>query len=229
MSKAGEVSERRLRKVHGVLLTNADPEGIPDEVAEWVIQHPVEAGQQFALWLKNRCRLIVGEPKILRFQPSVTFSPSGFLSEGWTIWKGPKDGNGLEGGEDCDRREDNLSEIDFSQALFETCLEEGETTITGEEKLMRMKASGHLRLGGRTFLSLWQDYQANKGNSILEWLYQNGQITYMDFFGLVLRSPLGDRYVLYLCRYDDSQWYWHQSWLGRGCGARNRSVSLASD
>jgi len=56
-------------------------------------------------------------------------------------------------------------------------------------------------------ICLWQDYQQNKAESVLEKLYQQKGITYIDFFGDILRGPDGDRYVLYLCRHDDGSWH----------------------
>mgnify|MGYP001565318935 FL=1 len=116
------------------------------------------------------------------------------------MWRGPKTRNGLEGDEDRDQREDALIEVDFNKVLFEIYLKEGETVIEGEEKPLRLIESGKIRLGGRTFLELWLDYQVNKENSILEGLYWTQKITYLDFFGLILRNPHGRRYVLSLSR-----------------------------
>ena len=44
-----------------------------------------------------------------RTQP---FNPSTFIREGWSIWKGPIDGNGLKGEEAQDERSLALSEVD---------------------------------------------------------------------------------------------------------------------
>lgn len=53
-----------------------------------------------------------------------SFSPTEFIGQGWTVWKGSADGNGLEGDEDRDVREDSLSVIDWEQVLLEDHLQE---------------------------------------------------------------------------------------------------------
>ena len=157
-----------------------------------------------------------------------SFKPAEFIGKGWTVWKGPIDGDGLSGEEDVDKRSLSLSEIKLASLFFETCLKEGEKPIKGEEKLRRLKERPDLiRLGGNVFLGLWFDYQANKKNSAMEWLFQNRKITYLDFFGLILRYPDGDRRVLYLYR-DGGGWSWHCSWLGNAWAAGDLSVVCAS-
>ena len=98
--------------------------------------------------------------------------------------------------------------------------------ITGEEKLRRLKERPEfIRCGGSVFYALWLDYEANKENSILEWLDRNFQVTSLDFMGQILRSPSDLRYVLCLCRDDYyGEWGWHYDWLGYLWGARNFSV-----
>lgn len=155
-----------------------------------------------------------------------TFNPTEFLGEGWSVWKGPADGDGLEGEEDCDKRADELEVVDWEQVFFETHLKEGETSIQGEEKLKRAKASGNIQLGAKHFLSLWDDYQQNGKNSILEKLRAKG-ITRIYFFGTVLRLPSGGRCVLCLY-FGGGRWSWGCSWLGGRWVSNDPSVSLAS-
>lgn len=98
--------------------------------------------------------------------------------------------------------------------------------VHGEEKLRRAIASGNIQLGGKAFLSLWEDYKANGENSVLEKLRRKG-VTRIYFFGLCLRSPNGDRVVL--CLYvDGSEWSWYYDWLDDHWDASNPSASLAS-
>jgi hypothetical protein len=155
------------------------------------------------------------------------FSPSEFMGEGWTVWKGPADGNGLEGPENRDVREDTLSVIDWEEVLLESHLQGEETSVYGEEKLRRANASGKIQLGGKAFLSLHEDYQANRENSVLEKLRRKG-VTCIYFFGLRLRGPSGRRDVLYLC-VSGSEWRWRYRYLnGRRWSAARPSASLAS-
>jgi hypothetical protein len=188
---------------------------------------PVEIGQRFTAFLNNGCRLNVGEPKIIRINPDLKFNPTKFIGSGWTVWKGPSDGDGLNGEEELDKGSLALTEVDLAAALFESWFKKGEHSIGGEEKLKRLRASGDTQLGENVFLALWLDYQQNKGNSCLEWLWRNRKISWMSFFGLILRSPRGDRCVLYLYRPDD-EWSWNCRWLGFGWIAAHLSAGLAS-
>ncbi len=198
-----------------------------DCLQEEVIKDPERVAAQFAQFLKNGARAVIVFVVSFVLKLVSTFNPAEFINKDWLVWKGPANGDGKSGDEDRDVREDALSEIDWSKVDFDDCLEEGESSITGEEKLCRMKESGKILLGGRAFLTLWQDYQKNGEASVLEQLRKTQGITYVDFFGLVLRDPDGNRCVLYLF-FDGEQWRWNYYWLRFGWSRRNRSASLAS-
>lgn len=149
-----------------------------------------------------------------------------FVGKDWRVWKGPVNGKGLEGEEDRDVREEALTTIDWEKVILETNLQGKETYVKGEEKLLRLKAGNNIRLGGKAFLSLWEDYKANGANSILEKLRLKG-VTRIYFFGLVLRNPRGDRRVLCLY-FNGSEWRWDCSWLGSDFYSGSPSASLAS-
>ena len=188
---------------------------------------PEEFGKRFTAFLKNDCRFIFGDPKSIATK---SFNPTEFLGKGWTTWKGSADGDGLSGEEDIDPRSLALTEVELANFLFKTCLKTDEESISGEEKLRRLKEEnpGFIRFGGNVFLGLWEDYQANKENSILEWLHRNFGVTFMDFFGQVLRDPHGRRDVLFLYRCDGGEWSWHCSWLDFRWGAGRPSAGCAS-
>lgn len=192
-----------------------------------VVRDPKGAGERFTAFLNNGCRLIIGEPRIIRINPDLKFDPTEFIGSGWTVWKGPADGYGLKGEQDLDKRSLALTEVDLAAAIFESGLKKSESSINGEEKLKRLQASANTQFGGNIFLALWQDYQQNKENSCLEWLWRNRKISWMSFFGLVLRDPNGNRRVLYLYRYGDG-WVWGDGWLGDGWNAGGLSAGLAS-
>jgi len=145
-----------------------------------------------------------------------TFNPAEFIGKDWRVWRGPADGGGLEGEEDRDFREDEITMIDWNQIIFETNLSEGEKCINGEEKLRRLAGGENIRLGCRVLLSLWKNYlsKRDKGKiheSVLEQLLLR-DINFIAFFGLILRNPYGGRDVLYLYR-DYSGWRWRHYWL----------------
>lgn len=186
---------------------------------------PEQFKERFTAFLKNGAQFIIGEPKVIRTK---FFDPARFIGKDWRIWRGPADGDGLTGEKDTDPRSQDIAEIEIARILFETCLREGENSIAGEEKLSRLKKAGHIRLGGNTFLGFWEDYQANKENSVLEWLYRTRKITYLDFFGDILRDPRGRRFVLCLYRRGGGQWFWCYDWLGSGWDAVILSAGYAS-
>ena len=208
--------------------------GVGFEVIEWL----VDEGREF---LKDKLTEIVGEykrhspklgaaqvpeikpAKILHLDPSKKFDPAAFIGAGWTVWKGSAGGNGLEGDEDIDSRPLAFTTVDLSAALFEHSLKGNETSIKGEEKLKRLIEDSNIRFGGNVFLALWEDHQQNKENSCLEWLRKNRNITWLSFFGLVLRHPGGGRYVLCLC-FHGAEWSWGYYWLGRGWDASSLSA-----
>lgn len=180
--------------------------------------------------------VVMGLATIVRFclELALTkaFDPAVFIRKDWKVWRGPADGNGLEGEEDRDVREDSLELVDFERLILETNLQGKETLVHGEEKLRRLKAGENIRLGGKTFLALWEDYQARKAEgkpeeSVLERLRKSKKITCIYFFGLVVRSPGGGRRVLYLY-FGGGEWDWDHSWLGYRWSANGPSASLAS-
>lgn len=116
-----------------------------------------------------------------------------------------------------------LTEVDFGQAEFISGLKDGESVITGEEKLKRLKASGRIRYGVTVFMGLWNDYQSRKENSVLERLYRERRVTWMDFPGDVLLVPGGHRRVLYFYR-GGREWSWNSYWLGSDWGASRPSA-----
>jgi hypothetical protein len=139
----------------------------------------------------------------------VPFNPSETIGSSWFFWKGPKDGNGTEGEEERDRASLALVEVDFVKVDFFNCLKENETSISGEEKLVRLKRSGRQIYGTTAAMGLLKNYQScqNKADSVLAQLYGQGGIICIDFFGDILLAPDGRRNVLRLCRRDDGSWH----------------------
>jgi len=212
----GKITVDQSHQIMAILATNINWSVIDFEksrLQDLVIRDPKGAGERFALFLQNGARVnIAGNMKIT----PKPFDPVKFIGKDWSLVA-----------DEHDARNDTLIEVDFMKVSFETCLKEGEIHIKGEEKLKRMKENGKIRLGATVFIGLWKDYQMRKDNSVLEHLYREKRITYMDFFGDVLLDPDGDCHVLYLLR-NDGGWYWYYSWLERGWYAVYPSASLAS-
>ena len=152
------------------------------------------------------------------------FDPTKFIGGGqWSYWKGPINGDGLSGEEERDKASLALTGVNFAKTEFVTCLKTNEDHITGEEKLARLKNSGHIIYGATVFQGLWQDYQIRKGNSALERLYKEREVTTIYFFGDVLRHPNGHRFVLCLSRSNDI-WIWNYRWLNLDWAAKHPTV-----
>lgn len=161
---------------------------------------------------------------IIQIDRSQPFDPAEFLGAGWSIWRGPADGDGLSGDEDQDERSLALTEVDLSKIRFETCLQKGEASITGEEKLRRLKVSGHIRLDAKIFQTLWE----NRDKIPEAWKEKiNSNTRFIFFDGTILRSPRGNRFVLYFCR-RDGEWHWSYRWLECDWSASGPSAVLAS-
>ena len=180
--------------------------GLQDEV----IRNPEEAGYQFTLFLKNRCRAIIGEPKKVHVDRTVPFDPVAFLRKGWSI-------------EEQDERS-LKPEFDLTRIRLVSMLKKGENHIDGEQRLGRLKVGKYVRLDAAVFLTLWRNLHLIPE----QWKEKvNGNTRFISFDGTVLRNPDGDRYVLYLY-WSDGKWRWDYDWLDHGWGAIALSVVLAS-
>lgn len=210
------ITAKEFYEVLSVLATNTSLDEIDfseTRLQDVINRDPKAAGRRFTEFLKNGCRFITGEIKAVTTK---LFDHTEFLGSGWSIWKGSVSGDGTSGAENVDLRSLSLPKIDLDLFLFETCLKEGENSITGFEKLRRLeKMSKFIRFGDNVFLGLWLDYQTNKENSVLETFYRTRGVIYLDFFGTIFRSPGGNPHVLYLCRFDDDRWRRRCNWLGR--------------
>ena len=171
------------------------------------------------------CGLGISAPGGIIQIPRLTpFNPAQFLGSGWSIWRGPVDGDGLSGDEDQDKRSLALTQLDMSQIQLVTCLKEGETSITGEERVRRLKKTNHIRLDTRVFQTLWE----NKDSIPESWKEKtNNNTTSIFFDGTPLRSPFGDRYVLCL-DWRGGEWDWYYYWLESDWNVNSPSAVLAS-
>ena len=206
------VSREQAVAIISALMSNVDWDELDgEELQREVVAVPKEAGKRFTQFLKNGAKTVVNVITPFTLKLVDKFNHAEFLGNNWSVVE-------------CDEREDSLTEVDWNEVEFETCLKDGESRIIGEEKLKCLKAMDKIRHGGRSFLTLWKDYQEKKEASVLEQLYKIKGITYIDFFGLVLQAPDGDRGVLCLCRDDGGAWSWYCSWLGSGWGSGSFSA-----
>lgn len=213
--------------IMAALATNTDWDSIDFEIAglqDHVMRDMVEAGRQFTTFLRNGARVVVGEPRIITIDRFKTFNPAGFIGAGWTIWRGPADGDGLSGDEEQDARSLALTEIDLNAIILKSTLKLGETFVNGEEKLKRLKVSGEICLDAGAFKAFWDNRELLPAR-FKEKINGNTMFVFCD--GTVLRSPDGHRYVLYFY-FSDGAWHWGCDWLGSGWDVHSPSAVLAS-
>jgi len=184
-------------------------------------------GKYLAEVLRGVLIASIGDLKLIFNHP---FDPVDSFGKGWSTWRGSLDGDGLSGDEDVDPRSLALTEVKLSDFLFENFIQEGEKFVSsGREKLRRTKErQDFIQFSGNVFLVLRNDYRVNKENSILEWLYRNFDVTFMDFMGQILRDPGGFPSVPCLCRRDPGEWYDYCRWLNIPWGTCDFSVGCAS-
>jgi hypothetical protein len=157
---------------------------------------------------------------------SAPFRPSVFFKPGWTIWRGPIQGDGLVGSEALGGSSLAFTEIDFDRVFFETCLLPDETHISGEEKIIRHAELGHVCGDAKIGPELLNE----KGQKTLLYLLKEKGIEYFELSDTVLRSPRGQRYTLYLYWAPrERQWGWSYEWLNRERGADRPSLVLAKE
>ena len=134
------------------------------------------------------------------------FDPAKFIGEGWMIWRGPANSDGLTGEEQQCAASLALREIDLSKVLLVTRLMGSETFMVGEELLSRLKTGTSIMLDAKIGQTLLQNPHLIPDS----W---KGKEVY--FIGSVLRQPNGDRCVL--CLYWDEgtemRWKWRCTWL----------------
>lgn len=139
------------------------------------------------------------------------FEPAKFIGDGWKIIE-------------QDKASLVRSEIGFAAVSFETCLNTGETYITGEEKLIRHAKAGHILADAKIGQALYEEVD----QKTLKYLYKEKGIIWFELPGTVLRGPSGRRYTLYLYRCVGGRWDWGYGWLDLGRGAGRSSLVLAS-
>ncbi len=127
---------------------------------------------------------LVTSPIILRARHP--FDPAAAFGQGWTVWRGSKDGTGLKGDEERAPHSLTLKEINVAQVELETRLRPSESYTTGVERLIRLEAekAEHIRLDPAFALALMDE----PSKFPAAW---KGKVIFFD--GLTLRSPLGGR------------------------------------
>ena len=187
---------------------------------------------EFSVGLDKICETLDGEGgtrssslKLLPIDRSKPFNPAEFIGKSWSVWRGPADDNGLEGEEERDTRLVTLVELDFDKVQLTTCLKQDESVTTGEERIKRLKADGRVRLDENAFQAFWE----NRAQLPVRFKERvNGNIQFIFFDGVVLRSPSGLRFTLFLYFSFGGSWSWSYYWLDFARYVFSPSAVLAS-
>lgn len=131
---------------------------------------------------------LVALPVLIK--PARPFDPAVIFGTGWTIWRGPADGDGLEGEDERDERSFALAELDIATVEPTIILRKRESYTTSAEQIARIKKekSEHVRLDPSFAVALRDEPEKYPD----AW---KGKAIFWD--GLVLRSPDGNRLALY--------------------------------
>lgn len=149
---------------------------------------------------------------IFHIDRSTPFNPVSLLGSGASFWRGPRGGNGRRGKLEQDARSLALTEIDLATIQFKSYLPDGQTLITGEDRILAVKAvRNDIPLDAQTGLSLYGE----EGQKSLRYLYDTKGITWFECLGQTLRDASGLRYSLVLYRLVGGSWSRRCSYLGR--------------
>ena len=209
---AKKVDRNQALAIVATLMNNVDWDQLDGDVLQTnFIADPKAAKFHATAFFKAGARMPLSDMHVA----TAFFDIKKFLGKSWKIDTDKRDTRSAE-----------LMEVDFSKVDFLTCLKKGEPRITGEEKFFRLKRDEKIiRHGSTVFWGLWLDYQVKKWVSVLEHLYQDKGITYLDFFGdILLHSSHGTLSVLYLYRDDNGAWRWNYDWIGHNWDVNRLSV-----
>lgn len=192
----GDRREPMSRGQGNELLNKLEAAGLCGNIAQEVIDSPGnEKAKQVVRFLYGE--LLVCESNSILINRSAPFNPAERLGNGWTTVEE-------------DERSLGFTKLDFARVKLITMLKGKESSITGEERLRRLKKLGSIRLDAQVFQTLWE----NKPLIPESWKEkEDGNIRYITFDGTIFRTPHGDRDVLCLSWYD-GKWGRHMTKLG---------------
>lgn len=177
-----------------------EPKGISLEIIDWLNG---DGRDVFHEHLK-----LIGEEFIASFTIKIDrtkpFDFSIFPGNGSSVWKGPKDGKGLDGEEDQDQRSLAITRIDPANLLLLNGLKHNEKCINGEDRRAIMMLET-IQLDVKIGQTLYEE----KGQKTLRWLHQVYGVCLFELLGTVIRDEFGDRDVRYFKRNEDGSWSWY--------------------
>jgi hypothetical protein len=166
----------------------------------------------------------VTQVTILPIDRSKAFDASEFIGPGWSIWRGPAEGDGLTGTEEQDERSLAVTVLDLTKIedTLKSCRWDGVPYIDGEERLKSLKKEDCIRPDAQVLVTLWRNQRLVPRRI---WGKTDDIRSYVYFDGTILRDPNGDRCVLYLCR-RGRHWNWGFRFLSIGWGSATDWLSL---
>jgi len=201
MSNAGNVHDNSVTEAQTALLKALTPHiiAMSPQQRQCVLTGNMSLPALSGAWLRNSCCLEIKAPSVLAVNRSKPFNPTRLF------------------GVDCSvipEREDNrshkLKEIDFSRARFENLLRQDEPHINGSNMLRRLKLRSEIRADANIGWALVTEREQRT----LRWIHEHLDISWIEFPGTVLENPGHEEFFFALCRLDNGQWEWRQSWFG---------------
>jgi len=199
-SKAGKVEQ-----IIDIIAATVDLDAVDIKELDLIIQHGNKVGEQFTSFLRTLEGLIIDEgldkdahesiygaerSTVIKIDRTELFDPVQFINH-----------KGLEI-EEQDERSMMLEEIDASAIVLESMLQ-GNTIISGNEHLKRLKQTGYIRLDARIFQTFWE----NQDLIPEHWKGTTDDAYHIFFDGTVLRNQNG-RYVICMYWAEDKKWKW---------------------
>lgn len=158
--------------------------------------------KNFSSILETVGTVVAVATNIFRINRSTPFEPVSLLGSGASFWRGPKDGKGLEGEIEQDARSMALSEIDLGKIRFKSYIPEGQSLVSGENRIVAIGNEHDIALDPK----IGQDLYEEEGQKALHFLHDTTGVTWMEFLGQPLRDSDGYRYSLVLYRDHDGSW-----------------------
>lgn len=205
MGKIKRISSRQVRSLIASFTIDTPWEEIEADAQSFIEFPPEQKGIIFATFIANNFQIKnAGEQKTIKAK---LFNPVKFLGSGWSIWKGPADGDGLSGDEDVCPKASAIKEVELSKVIFKNCMNGDEERISVKEGIDRLNESDDFTgFGLGIFLGFWEDYQIHREFSVLERLHQDFGVWELYFPGTILRNPNGERIIIFLGRTEEGVW-----------------------
>ena len=157
--------------------------------------------------------------RVTKIDHSDPFKPT-MIGTDWNSWRGPANGDGVNGEEEHDIRSLAMDYLHASRISFKSGISEVGGSLACENRIAQLNSKACILLGGGPFQAYRADLQLKGESSVVCALFKFHKLNFMGFPGMMLRSPEGKRYFLFLRRTPNS-WYWGcqstESELGPDC------------